>query len=476
MKIKDDLSPGGEWMNKANLCKVAFWTMVFLAIIWALASLLDRQDVQPIRNAYIMTGDGLASFPMWGYSLLIRLLGSVTAVVALQSVLGAFATAALMVRLNGLAPGLKRITTALFLSSLPWLSFMAYAYQMPISSAFVILALLALEMAIRSGRITWGIVAGILCGVGQNFRSELLLLPGAVLIAIFILSKMQWFRCASIKPLAVGAGVALMLQIPWALNCHFNAGRFSLSESNLGHVVFIGLAKLPSNPWNIEPSDGFAQETVDKAGLNCSSLSFQGGNFLKHKFVEAVRQCPPAYVKCLGMRIWGTVYYPFVFVPFAATPAEERAVRELVRLIKPWGDPNIAVTPEPTGHSASLIKVAGMLLYAIAQGILIRAVSILGIFGFFLAMRKAPFQLNQPIVLCLGIALAYRIGMNLVICDSGKYMTGVYLCYLPFAANSMSAIFQFFQQRWHRSKSAQRVTADTLQPVSADRGSNDRKL
>jgi hypothetical protein len=440
MKTEGKPSSEGDWLDKANLRRVAFWTMVFWAIIWAMAPWLDRPVVQPIHNEWVLTGRGLASYPMWGYSLLIRLWGSVTPVVVLQSFLGALATAALMVRLNCLVPRSKGVTTTLFVLALPWLSYMAYAYQMPISSAFMVLALLLVETALRTGRIVGGIVAGVLCGFGQNFRSELLLLPGTVLLVVYLLNRLHWFRCPSIKPLAACVGVALMFQIPWALNCYFNAGRFSLSESNLGQVAFLGLGRLPSNPWNIEPSDGFAEETVTKAGLDCSWLSFEASDLLKRRFVEAVSQNPAAYVKCIGARIWKTVYYPFSFVSFAATPADKRAVREAVGMIKPWVARTAADDPEPGDHSASPVKVGCLLLYAISQGILIRAVSILGIIGLFLALGKAPFQLSQPVVLCLGVALAYRFGMNVAISDSGKYMTGVYLCYLPFAANTLWAI------------------------------------
>ena len=427
----------GCWIDKVVARRIALWTAVYLGIIWGMASWLERPLTQPIHNDWVLIRQGLASYPMWGYSLLMNLFGSVNGVVVLQSVLGALATAALMVRLSCLAPRLKGVTTTLFLLSLPWLSFMAYAYQMPMSSALMVLALLALEMALGSGRITWGIVAGVLCGFGQNFRSELVLLPAAVLVVVLVLNKLQRFTYPSIKPLAVCAGVALMVQLPWALNCYVNAGRFSLSESNLGHVAFASLGKLPGNPWNIVCSDEFAQETVDKAGLECSSLSFEGGDYLKRRFAEAVMEYPGAYLRCLGRRVWRTVWYPFEFLPLAATPAEQQAARGLVRMINPWAAQPVATDAEPVEGFASKIKVGCILPYAVAQGVLIRAVSLLGIIGLFLAMGKAPFRLSQPIILCLGIALAYRFGMNLALIDSGKYMTGVYLCYLPFAANTL---------------------------------------
>jgi hypothetical protein len=121
--------------------------------------------------------------------------------------------------------------------------------------------------------------------------------------------------------------------------------------------------------------------------------------------------------------------------------------------MKPWVARSASAEPEPTSAPVSRLKVSCMIFYLISQAILIRAVSILGIIGLVLARGKAPFQLNQPVVLCLGTALAYRFVMNLVISDSGKYMTGVYLCYLPFAANTLWAL----SQRWRQSESRQKA-------------------
>ena len=384
----------------------------------------------------------LASFPIWGYSILLRLLESVTAVVVLQSFLGALATASLMVRLNVLLPETSRLTTALFLTSFPWLSWMACAYQLPMSAAFMILTLLALEMAIRTGRITWGITAGVLGAVGQNFRSELLLLPGTILVVVLTLRKLKWLRCPSIKPLAVGVGVALALQMPWALNCYFNAGRFSLSESNLGHVIFRGLGKLPRNPWGITDSDGFAQETVKKAGLDCGSLSFEGGDFLKREFLANVKQDPVFYAKAIAARFWKTIYLPFGFNRMYVTPTEKTKAHELVWQKVPVETFSYCMATEHVEQSGAVsnVKVAGLIFYSLSQCLLICAVSILGIIGFFLSMRTGPFRLNEPLILCLGVALLYRCSLNVALFDAGGYMISVYLCYLPFVINSLCKV------------------------------------
>jgi hypothetical protein len=430
-----------NWLNKAVYKQIALWTLIFLGLIWTLAIFLDHSVVQPIFNEWVMKGHGLASYPMWGYSLLILHFGSLSRVIMLQSILGALATASLMVRLICLAPRLKTLTTTLFLLSIPWLSYMAYAYQMPISSSFVILMLLAFEMAFISGKISWGIIAGVLGGIGQNFRTELLLLPGIILILVLILRRLHWLSFPSIKPFVASIGVALLLQIPWGLNCFFNASRFSLTESNLGHVVYLGLGTLPSNPWKITQSDGFAQETVTSAGVEYSSLSFKGGDYLKQRFIDDLKQDPTAYFKCVGARIWRTVYSPFGGVGLSLTPVEKLVagqirVRDL--LFGPKISATVAKIESRENLYVSTAKIALSKLYDLIGIIILgNAVSLFGIIGFFVAMSTGPFRLNHPLILFLGIVVIYRFGLNVALYAEGKAMTGAYLCYLPFVANTL---------------------------------------
>ena len=295
---------------------------------------MDRPVVQPIYNACVLSGDGLASFPMWGYSLLIRLLGSVEFVVTLQSAIGAIATAALMVRFNFLAPKARYLTTGLFITSLPWLTWQAYAYQMPISSSLSIFMILAAELAISLDCSRWAFVAGVFAGLSQNFRSELIILPSLILIAVWIARKTNQLPSIRLKPLLIIFTVAIAFQIPWGLFCLNHAKRFSLSESNLGHVLVVGLGKLPNNPWMITPSDQFAQDLVTKEGLTCSSLSFEGGEFLKQVFKHSVMQEPYAYGQVLLARLGGTLYYPFGSRRAKMLNEEEGELASMVTRIK----------------------------------------------------------------------------------------------------------------------------------------------
>lgn len=440
-----------NWLDKYAMKRIVFWFLIFLAIIWIYALFLDLPIVQPIFNPSYISSYKLNSYPMWGYSLFIILFGSVNHVVIFQSILGALAISALMVRLNCLFPRAKTITTVLFIFALPWLSYMLYAYQVPISSAFIVLMLLSLELAIQTKKITWSIFAGVLAGFGQNFRSELFLLPLAILFSIIILRKLKLFRNITTKPLIIFASIALLLQIPWALNCYFNSGRFSFTESNSGYVAYLFLG-LPSNPWNIEQSDSLIQEKVNVAGLKCSALSFQGSDYLMQIFFNDIKQNPTAYFRCLIERTTKTIIQPFSSLNLASSPTEMK-MAEVLRLshLMNWKHFNTIITNnrsllEPS--TVSIWKIISIIFYEATTTMLGSLISVCGICGFFLSIRTGPFKLNQPLLLFLFFVILYRISLNIIVGASGKYMTSVYLCYLPFVVNTLWYIHEKWLHSW----------------------------
>lgn len=415
---------------------------MFLALTWTLAIVLDRPVVQPIFNEQFLKGRGMSSYPMWGYSLFIGLLGGVGHVVAFQSVLGACAAALLLVRLKEAADSRfsRRALNLLFLAALPWWSFMAYAYQMPLSSSWVILGLLALDKAVAGSR-GMALAAGVWFGIGQNLRSELLLLPGLIVVAAWAATRMRLAAVPRLRPLLVCAVTALTLQLPWALFNLRHEGRFTLSESNLGHVLYFGLSQIEPNPWKVIPTDTYMKETVTRAGIQASSLSFEGGRYLKSLFLEGVRQHPAAYLRVLLSRVWATACSPpFGHVDIKLTPEENDLVRRVVVGIRGGGQEPAASPPGPGNAGLGLggkVRVAGGIVYDLLQGLLSRVVSVLGLVGLVLAWRKGVFRLADPLVLFLAVAIVARVAMNIAFHAAGKYMTSVYLCYLPFAVNSL---------------------------------------
>ncbi len=442
----------GHWLTKKNLKKIVSWTFLFLVIIWLLAPWLDRPTVQAnniiitYNNEWVLKGQGLASYPMWGYSWLMRILGSINMVIVLQSVVGALATASLLVRLRSVAGLSSKPLLVLFVLAMPWFSFMAYPYQMPFSSAFMILAFLVFELGVITGKNSILIVSVCLFAVGQNFRSELILLPWFLLILFYLLQKFKFINLPSLivkKLLLVCIGTAV-LQLPWAFHCLKNSGRFSLSESNLGHVVYVGLGNSPSNPWKIRPLDSFCQETVSNAGLNCSSLSFQGSDFLLRRSIASIKEHPLGYIKELSRRTIRTIVYPFTFIRCLTTPNEAMALNNIFGSVKRWIP--LLTREEPNSSliygEVSRIKIIFITSYIIVQLSLNFGVAFFGLVGIYLAIRGGAFRNFDLIMIMLLGVIVYRLCLNIVLCDNGNYMTGVYLCYLPFAANALGFLIE----------------------------------
>ena len=81
--------------------------------------------------------------------------------------------------------------------------------------------------------------------------------------------------------------------------------------------MYLGLGQVRHNPWNIIADDRFAQETIDKAGLKCYSLSFEGSGYLFNKSIQSIKQHPVAFAQIILSRTQETLFHPFSSLPWA---------------------------------------------------------------------------------------------------------------------------------------------------------------
>src|SRR5262249_1244869 len=147
------------------------------------------------------------------------------------------------------------------------------------------------EKALAKGSFRWALVAGVCVGLAQNFRTENVMLPTFLGITLYLLSRRVDLRAPTLKPLWAFIATALLMQLPWAHFYHAHAGRYSLTESNFGHVIYVSLGSNLHNPWGIEANDAYAYKIVKDAGYS-SSLSEQGSQYLLHLSVEKIKEHP----------------------------------------------------------------------------------------------------------------------------------------------------------------------------------------
>lgn len=196
------------------------------------------------------------------------------------------------------------------------------------------------------------------------------------------------------------------------------------------------------------------QEAVTRAGLKCSSLSFEGSDYLKKEFLTDIRQYPIDYVKAIASRFCGTIFLPFNYVDMTQSPAEKNMVRQLGSLKIFFKKSTASDSDAEQSAAVSNIRVAILLFYSVVLHLLAWSVSILGIIGFFISMQAGPFRLKDPLILCLCIAVIHRFGLNVAMTAAGTYMISVYLCYLPFVVNSLWQVsrLRFWRSFWHPTR------------------------
>lgn len=130
--------------------------------------------------------------------------------------------------------------------------------------------------------------AGVLFGIGYNFRSELLILVGLLVIGcmIFILRRRRPF----LNLLLFGATFFVAI-LPWLAYTNATLGEPRLSSTNGGGTMYEGLGMLPRNPWKIEESDAFV-ERIAAEMKHGSPWSKAADTYFKAKYIEAAYSHP----------------------------------------------------------------------------------------------------------------------------------------------------------------------------------------
>ena len=242
------------------------------------------------------------TFPMWGYGFLLvgterklaLLVGQGAAAIAAAWYL--LRTLERLEILQGL--GLRLVKLALVVS-VPWYAFSALRWPYSEAISLVLVGLALLLRAVSSSRrpLLVFVGSGLLFGLALNFRSDYIALPLVAAVVAVALSRKRLETAASMLVWICAILVAL---VPWMAYSHRATGHFLLTSTNSGHVLYISLGQLPGNPWGITPFDGDPrmQRELDAhfGTKDTQSLTYASDVYLRHRFVQLVRQHPVAWL------------------------------------------------------------------------------------------------------------------------------------------------------------------------------------
>lgn len=381
----------------------------------------------------------VVTWPAWGYAWVIAFIGTYKHVVLIQAFLGAVSLSWLVRRIWTEFPNSHRICYLLLLLAVPWHILQVRLYPHALAGSLALLSILSLERSLVSKKWRFAWLSGLLAGAAQNFRTEFLLVPGVILVCLYILKKRRILQNLSLKPAAIYALVALLCQVPWAAFYYQQNGRISLTESNFGHVLFVALGSSPNNPWGITGDDQQAQEVINNAGYSFSSLSDAGSQFLLKFVLVKLKEHPFGLISRTFQQLQNCVFAPFAW----GEPRlhKESALyidvlrEELKAKIGLGSDVRQLTSYRRQGLFEQAIHDKPALLSLAYQGISIAfgfIILILAIYGLIILVFCRNLRPLTPLLYLLGCVAFYKIGMNICMAYQIFYLNNIYPMLIPF--------------------------------------------
>lgn len=246
---------------------------------------------------------GRPTFPMWGYGWIFLLTENKYFIFIAQGVV-AFAALGFsfsyLSKYQSLQSSSHLLLKMLLLVSFSWIAvhFALTPYSLSISLMIIALVLFCIGLA-QNNRRSFVLVffAGLIAGLILNFRSDYLYFFALMPLLLFLVQKdlTQAVSKSFLWFLAIG-----LMIMPWMFYTNSVIGKPTLTSTNSGHVLYIGLGQLPNNKWGITPADGdpkMREELIANLSIEADSLTYQGNRYLKARFLEIVKEDPSEYFK-----------------------------------------------------------------------------------------------------------------------------------------------------------------------------------
>lgn len=389
----------------------------------------------------------VVTWPAWGYAWLIAVIPSFGVLLALQACVGALALTALAGRIWNQMPSHRTLLTGLLLLAVPWHNLQLELYPSALAGSLTLIALLCLDSALSKNTVRCAFLAGAFAGLAQNFRTEFVLLPLFLGICVVGLRSVGIMKFASFKPVLVFIVTALAIQVPWATFYHAQTGRFSFTESNLGHVLFVSLGSVPRNPWGITTDDQDPGEAIRYAGHPYSSLSEEGNQFLLRLVFQKAKEHPYGLAQRTFQQLKNTLLAPF---NWGEPKLDEQGRLDLdvlreelksrlgvgvnVRELQDYRNRGLYPSTKRNGNALCA------LIYQFCAVGLGSLVILLGIAGILLVLFRPTLRPSTPLLCLLGCTACYKILQDVLLCYQVNYLSNVYPMFLPFVSISLFTI------------------------------------
>jgi hypothetical protein len=251
------------------------------------------------------------TFPMWGYGLIMLIFKSKFIIVVLQLLTMMFVTWKWD---NHLATGGKKtlVFRGLVLLGISYIIFHTPLWPYSFSASFIALSLLYL---LKSNLVcTWKniLMSSALMGLALNFRSDYLYFAFLLIVVLIILRIFKKSELSYNAITIYGCTIILFL-LPWMLHTNQINGHYSMSSTNSGHVLYLGLGQQPGNPWGITVDDAdpkMRKILKEQLGYE-NSLSYQADVLLKKEWLNSIKSNPVAFVKKCGFSFYYMMIRPF---------------------------------------------------------------------------------------------------------------------------------------------------------------------
>jgi hypothetical protein len=444
-------------------CDLALLGAIGAAI--ALADVLLSHPILSVFNklvaiaAWLQGGPkpDVVTWPAWGYAWVVVAVPKFAWIVVLQACMGAVVLVALVRRLRLEMPRQGALIAILCVLAVPWHDMQVTLYPSGLAGSLVLASLLCLDSALRGKKLALTALAGVLTGLAQNLRTEFVLLPAFIGVCMAAMRHWRVVEIPSLKPVWVFIVVAVILQLPWAIFYHAETGRYSLTESNFGHVMYVSLGSSRKNPWNITGNDQGAMQAVREAGYPFSSLSEPGNQVLRRMVWANVRQHPGAVLQRTLQQLLNTVAAPFNWGEPKLDESGALDIDVLRQELKAHIGIGINAAKLSDYRNRNLYAAASKddaaklaLLYQVVAVGLGSVILLLGVLGMVLALFGVKTARSPVILWLLACAAVYKIAQDVLLAYQVNYLDNVYPMFLPFVAVSLTVFRDRLRRRTPR--------------------------